>query len=166
MGTDVATVAYSGQTMTVTFDSDYVLANGLKTVVVTYTGKLNENANINFGQNTNTAKVTYTNDPSETADATKTTDTPEDVTYHYTFGIDTNLIGNGSSIDRVTNEIVKVDQNGNFITIDQETHDQNPQSSTLVAEGAVFTLTSGEKVYTETTDKNGYLKLHKICRVL
>lgn len=77
--------------MEIVFDSAYALLNAGKTVKVNYTATLQSTAGQNFDMNNNTAKLTYSNDPS---DSTKTT-TIEDKTYTYTFEIDGNLNGEG-----------------------------------------------------------------------
>lgn len=97
------TITYTDdQNMEIVFDSAYALANAGKTVKVIYSATLQENAGQNFDKNSNTAKLTYTNDPS---DSSKTTEI-EDKTYTYTFEIDGNLNGQGSE---TTEELKKVD---------------------------------------------------------
>ncbi len=70
------------------------------TLDVTYSAVVNENAKVNFASDTNTAKVKY----STTPNSTDLSGEKEDKTYHYTFGIDTNLNGSGSS---QTSEVTK-----------------------------------------------------------
>lgn len=101
-GTGNATVTIDGQNLSIAFDSDYILANGLEDIEIEYTAVLNDNAGINFDANTNTVYVEYTNNPSEGADAQKT---PEKITYHYTFGINALLDGTENSR---TDELYKI----------------------------------------------------------
>ena len=131
-------VTYSGQTMLVSFASDYILANGLKDVLVTYTATLNENAGINFAGNKNTAFLTYTNAPGEE------TDGAQDTTHVYTFGIDAALNGEGSE---QTTEITKTGKT------------DSTQTTTVPLAGATFTLTNDVtgKVYTAVSDTDGHL---------
>ena len=102
-GTDytVTQDAQDKQKMTISFTSDYILANRGKAVTVRYSAVLNENAGINFDKNTNTVKAEYTNNPTTNDKGT----TEEKRTYHYTFGIDAKINGESS---KVTNEIYKV----------------------------------------------------------
>ena len=132
-GTDY-TVAQDGQTMTISFTSDYILANRGKDVTVQYTAVLNENAGLNFDKNTNTVKAEYTNNPTTKEKG----ETEEKRTYHYTFGIDASINGSWAEI---TKELLKT---GEVIEIEGETK-REPLN------GATFTLTSKsdpDKVYT------------------
>lgn len=99
------TITYKDdQNMEIVFDSAYALLNAGKTVKVNYTATLQSTAGQNFDMNNNTAKLTYSNDPS---DSTKTT-TIEDKTYTYTFEIDGNLNGeDGEKNEWVTEELEK-----------------------------------------------------------
>ncbi|MGC4018059.1 MAG: isopeptide-forming domain-containing fimbrial protein [Muricomes sp.] len=129
-GAGNAVVTISGQNLSIAFASDYILANGLKDIVIEYTAKLNENAGINFDANTNTVYVEYTNNPSEGGEPAKT---PDEITYHYTFGIDAKL--NGTDSER-TDELFKVDQNGTVKVEGETVTVTNPLA------GAEFTLTN------------------------
>lgn len=97
-----------------TFEVGLVNAKALagKTIIVTYSATLNENAEIGGTPNTNTSTVTFSNDPNHNYDGTNnptfpsqtdktaTGKTPESKTETYTTGI----------------EIQKVDENGNVLT--------------------------------------------------
>lgn len=78
---------------TITFNSDYALANSGKSVTVTYSATLQENAPVNFDPNTNTATLTYSNDPTNKDNVKNVTDK----TYHYTFAIGGSLFGNSTA---------------------------------------------------------------------
>ena len=104
------TLNVKNRTMVVDFASAYALAHTGQAVKVTYFAQLNEKAKTNFAPNTNTVKVTYSNNPTIDKDTKKTptTDTPEDKTYHYTFEIDGNLYGTTTTTgNKVTTELTK-----------------------------------------------------------
>lgn len=143
------TITTTASGFVITIDSDYALANGNKELVVTYSAQLTDEAGINFDANTNTAKLEYSNDPT---DATKTKE-KDDITYHYTFGIDTKL--NGSSEDvwnKITKELIK----GETV---KETTEEGTIEKFVPLKGAEFTLknTGTNKSYTAVSDENGYL---------
>ena len=152
------TVGASDETYTITklradgfeisFHSAYALANSGKSIVVTYSAVLNENAGINFDANTNTATLTYTNDPKGTTKEVK------DRTYTYTFGIDANLNGSSSEVwNKITQELIK----GEMV---KETVEGEEKEVFKPLAGATFTLTSNTtpaKVYTAISDMNGAL---------
>ena len=79
-GNTVATISISGQTVTITFDVNYVTTNK---VTVTYEAKLNSSAVLGDTGNINSAVLTYSNDPygTGTTNATATTTV-------YTYGIE------------------------------------------------------------------------------
>ena len=132
----------------ISFVSAYALENSGKSIVVTYSAKLNENAGINFDANTNTATLTYTNNPDGDTKEVK------DRTYTYTFGIDAKL--NGSSEEKwntTTEELIKGEK------VKEETASETKDVFKALA-GATFTLTSKTtpaKVYTATSDADGAL---------
>ncbi len=149
--TKTYTLTVTDHEMTVDFDSDFALAHAGQAVLVSYSAQLTEDAKTNFDANANTAKITYSNDP--TVDAatgkTPTTDTPEDKTYHYTFEIDGLLSGEWSTTTKTT-ELTKTH------VVTNETTGEKVNEP---LEGATFTLTNkatGE-VYTATSDSNGQL---------
>lgn len=152
------TVNEAKNELIVDFDSAYVLANGEKDVVVTYYAKLDKaKANINFDANTNTAKVTYSNNPTlDTNGKTPTTDTPEDKTYHYTFALDAALSADPSKVDgdkKTTTELIKTDGGT------QTQEDNKTTAAYAPLKDATFTLTNNAtgKVYEKTTDDAGEL---------
>lgn len=89
---------------TITFNSDYALANSGKSVNVTYSATLQDNAPVNFDPNTNTATLTYSNNPTNKDDVKNVTDK----TYHYTFAIDGKLFGESEAEwNKTTTELGK-----------------------------------------------------------
>lgn len=140
-----------------TLPSDDVLTkyNGEK-VEITYTATVEENIHYNFDPNTNTATLEYSNNPSNAEDTTTT----DDKTYTYTFGIDALLYGNSETYTETTNEIIKVDEDGNVISTVTEISQTPPEGKTEVLTGATFKLTNNEtnKEYTATTDVDGKLE--------
>ena len=82
-------------------DRDYILAHTGDTVEITYDAVVGEDAGVNFDANTNSVSYTYTTDPTTGSDYT----TAEVNTYHYTFGLDAELNGEGSQIP--SQDIVK-----------------------------------------------------------
>lgn len=82
-------VTVNGQTITVDFSS-IAKEHINEDVEVTYSATLNQKASTGFDANTNTAKLTYSNGPSEGDTAT----TEDKKTYTYTFAIDGSVFGN------------------------------------------------------------------------
>ena len=78
--TDKATITVSGQVITVSVDSDFVIANPGGSIRVTLSGVLNEHANIGTNGNPNSVDLTYTNNWDEDS----THKTPEDTVITYT----------------------------------------------------------------------------------
>ena len=148
---DTYTLTVAAHEMTVDFASAYALSHTGQAVVVTYSAQLTKDANTNFDANTNTAKITYSNDPTvdSTTGKTPTTDTPEDKTYHYTFELDGKLSATWDDT-KVTTELTKT-----HMVTDETTKEQ--KSAPL--SGATFTLTNKDtnKVYEATSDVNGQL---------
>lgn len=145
-GTFELTAAAEG--FTIVFDSNYALKENGKGVVVTYDAVLrvvyDEKGvpkNVNFDPSTNTAKLTYTNDPSN-KNMVKEID---DETYTYTFGIDTNLGGEDSY---TTGELFKVDENETKIEkTDEKVTVNNPlPNATFVLAKAAKTDNDGNPV--------------------
>ncbi len=67
-GQEVAVISITGRVMTITFDVNYVNST---TITVNYTARLNENAGLGVnGGNTNSASLTYSNDPYGTGTST------------------------------------------------------------------------------------------------
>ncbi len=95
-------VETSEHSFSLTFtDRDYILDHTGETVELTYDAVVGEDAGINFDANTNSVSYTYTTDPTTGSNYT----TAETNTYHYTFGLDAELNGAGSSTP--SQEIVK-----------------------------------------------------------
>lgn len=95
-----ATVSSTQHGLIIVFKSSYIAANGGNSIAITYSAKLNVNATTNTVPNSNTAKLTYTNNPGTTKDAT------ESKTKTYTFEI--GALVNGSDTERYK-DIVKTD---------------------------------------------------------
>lgn len=68
-----------GQVMTITFNEAGIRAHGGEEVVVEYTANVNEDAELDYNQNTNIARLDYTNNPDGT------TGYKVDETHHHTF---------------------------------------------------------------------------------
>ena len=144
------------QGFTLTFPSSYALQNSGKEVVITYKATLNDQAGLNFDTNKNTAKITYSNDPTNASKTKEVTD----VTYTYTFAIDAMLNGEHGTGTQQTEEIRKVDAEGNVISTDTSTLPPEYEGTVVeVAEGAEFKLTNNgtKKEYNATSDKYGRL---------
>lgn len=144
-----ADIEGDGTVMTVTFKPNFVAENQNLKIVITYKATLNEDAGLNFDANTNKVKVEYSNDPTDNTKLTK----KEDKTYHYTFGIDALL--NGSESEK-TQELYKVDENGNVEVVNGET-----VTVKSPLEGAKFELRAGDEngavVGTATSQNDGSL---------
>lgn len=154
-GNATFTLTAKDQTVTVAFAKEFILSHGGKNVEVTYTATLTDDTKVNFDAHTNTVYVEYTNSPS--SDTTARTD--EKKTYHYTFAIDGNINGSSETANRTTTELVKVDENEKVISTKSESQIDSSKEIHVGA-GATFTLTSTtdpNKVYTATTDENGYM---------
>ncbi len=147
-GTYTYTPAADKKSFEISFASAYALAHSGEAVVVTYDAVLGADAGLNFDPNTNTAKLIYTNDPSGE------TNEIEDKTYTYTFGIDANLFGQGSSEwNKFTEELLKT---GEIERVELESGEVVERPIRLP--GAEFTLTRADgKTYTTVSDNQGYL---------
>lgn len=83
-------VSLSGQTLTIDFDSAWVLTNGGTSVTVNYEANLDTDAALDFTGNYNHVKIVYSNDPTSQGGAAAYDDpddpgTPKDETVVYTF---------------------------------------------------------------------------------
>lgn len=154
---------------TVTLKEDYIKAHGNGKIVITYNTTLSDAAEAqNFDENKNTAKIEYSNDPTNGSNTRTITDT----TYHYTFGID--ALANAEEFDygeehnrTETHELNKVtDEEGNTnyvettsVTFTDKT--TKTQKSEKALGGAEFTLYSEEActtvLATATSDANGHI---------
>lgn len=142
------TVTIVANEITIDFDSAFALSKAGSEVKLTYNAELDNDANTNFVPNVNTVKVTYTKDPTTTTTNSKTVDTEEHKTYHYTFELGGEV--NGSETDKTT--IFK--KTGEEIVNGETKYNPLP--------GAEFTLTRVDKVnekyvYTALSDANGSL---------
>lgn len=129
-------VDVSGNDFTVTFNSDYVLANAGKDVMVTYKAALNSNAVQKMDPNNDTVKLVYTNDLYG-----HTTELTDDV-QEYTFPV---------SVKKV-NEDQEGLQGADF-TLTRVNDD-----------GSAFTSTDSRDNYTVTitTDENGIAQFDRL----
>jgi fimbrial isopeptide formation D2 family protein/LPXTG-motif cell wall-anchored protein len=129
----VTITATTGQkTFEVAFKEDYLKGlNGVETsVTITYYGEVTTEALDNVTYLDNKAKLTFSNTPTTTTDK-------DDITRHYTFSIDGNLLG---ATEDQTDELIKVacDADGNPIYETKTTY-YDKQVNPL--DGASFTLT-------------------------
>lgn len=85
VGAENATVTVDGNTITIDYTNDFIMAHGGQQVTVTYSAVVNGEA-VNFDAATNTVKVTYSNSPSTS------TDGEEVVTRHYTFDLENAMV--------------------------------------------------------------------------
>ena len=116
-GTTTYTKSIDGQVMTISFASDFIKANALKKVEVTYDAKLNTNASLDEIGNTNKAKVEFTNDP-------KTNDkgeTEEVVTYHYTFDFQIEKYNEDKTVKLEGAEFTLYEEDGTTVIATQTT---------------------------------------------
>ena len=117
---------------TVDFDKAFLTAlAGDRAVEITYSATVSTEALDNVTYMDNKAKLTFSNTPTTTSDK-------EDLTRHYTFSIDGNLLG---STEDQTDELIKVacDANGNPIYDQKTTYYDKPVNP---LDGATFTLTA------------------------
>ena len=134
-------------------NSAYALAHGGDAITIDYTATVNENAELNFDPNTNTATLEYTNNPDGTTKET------ESETYTYTFSICAALSKSIEKFNQKINQIVKVDSEGKVISTNIEESGIESDKVIQVGSGATFTLTNNatKKVYTATTGADGAL---------
>lgn len=156
--TDTYTMTVGTGSLKISFADKYIRANGGKDVAVTYTAEVNSSAALNYNPNTNKATITFSNDPTDSSKY----GTKDDETYTYTFAIDGILGGTTTTGSYQTHEIIKVydgDEDGKVEVISQSTDPLDTIEVTNPLAGAVFTLTNTatNKVYTATSDSNGYL---------
>lgn len=140
--------------------SDYALANGNKAITVTYSATVNNQVEKNFDPNTNTAKLVYSNDPTD-KDITKET---ESKTYTYTFSIGAALSASIQNYNKKVNQIIKVDADGKVISTKTSESGLEKDKVIEVKEGAEFTLTNKKthKSYTATTGADGGLTFENL----
>lgn len=150
---EMGTLTTSANGFEFVVNNDYALTHGGEAITIDYTATVNENAELNFDPNTNTATLEYTNNPDGTTKET------ESETYTYTFAIGAALSKSIENFNQKINQIVKVDSEGNVISTDIETSGIDSNKVIEVGHGATFTLTNNntEKVYTATTGADGAL---------
>ena len=148
---------------TVNFNSEYL--KGLTTaptdVTITYKAKVTSDATYSVNEMTNTAKINFSNSPSDTTG----NGTDSDKTNHYTFTLDGTLNGSWTGQDQIVNkELIKtaVDKDGNPVLKTKYTYTTGEGKTTEASPlaGATFKLTGenlGEDGMTCTTDANGFI---------
>jgi len=137
---------------TVTFQESYLkgLNGATPEVEITYSATV-QDVTDNVTYLDNKAKLTFSNSPTTTKDQ-------DDITRHYTFSIDGNLLG---SSQNQTDELIKVacDENGSPIYETKTTY-YDKQVNPL--DGAEFTLTptgsTGGTAKTATSTKGGHIQ--------
>ena len=153
VNTNMGTLTPSANGFEFVVNSDYALAHGGEAITIDYTATVNENAELNFDPNTNTATLEYTNNPDGTTKKT------ESETYTYTFAIGAALSKSIENFNQKINQIVKVDSEGNVISTDIKESGIESDKVIKVGSGATFTLTNKKtnKVYTAITGADGAL---------
>lgn len=149
-----------GNPFTVKLDGQTVHDNGLKTMTVTYSAVLESATAFNFDSNDNTAKLTYSNDPSSTGTATPITAE----THNYTFGIDASLTGKDITGKKTTHEIIKTDSSDSAGQLISATETQETKEFEGALQGATFGLYKGtdttvDPVAKATSNEKGYLEM-------
>lgn len=149
----IATDAYTNTSVSGTFTIDltsYIAeaTDGGKDIVVTYTAKLGTDAVIGSDGNSNTASLTFSNDPNT---STTTGTTPEDTVTVYTYQVTVNKVdGEGEALA------------GAGFTLYKKSSSDPEAYETVVAEiteGTTFNfkgLDAGEYKLSETTTPQGY----------
>lgn len=137
--TDDVTVTVENNKITIAFDSEYILENGLKEIKVTYAATVN-GEEFNFDPATNKVYPTYSNNPGDTVDGT-----PKE-TKHYTFDL--------------KQELVKKDDAGTLLegAEFELTKDGKKVAGTSVKDGWIQFkgLDAGTYTLTETKAPDGY----------
>lgn len=139
----VATITISGRTMTIVFDADYITSN---TVTVTYKARLNSNAYVgtNGNLNTNTAELTYSNDPYTSGSSTSTSTN----TTVNTYGLTIYKTDGSTGLSGAVFEIRKGSSDGTVVgTITTENDGYGSHKG----------LAEGEYYLIETTAPTGYV---------
>ena len=147
---DDVTITPSDSGYTVEFKEGYLtgLEGATPDVEITYKAEVTTAGSNNVTYMDNKAKLTFSNTPS-------TTTSKEDITRHYTFAIDGDLLG---QTGKEGSELIKTgtDAEGNILTENQKTYHGTEVS---ILQGAVFklkgtgALSTVEK--TATSDSNG-----------
>lgn len=156
-GTDF-TVEVDGQTLTVDL-SDYLTYNkgdltAGNAITVTYQAKVNTNAVVEGADNSNEAKIVYSNDPSSDGTGTST----PDKTYTYTFGFDLKKVAkddNDALLSGAQFEIYRDGGNGNW-----DNGSSDDTGLTFTVSESNWKLSETQSGATElTTGTNGLLSL-------
>lgn len=139
------TIDTTDDSISISFNEDYIFQNGLANVHITYDATLNEDATTNFNSNDNTVTITYSNSPT-------TTTTSTDITHQYTFELDATS----------TNELLKTDEkdaslNGAIFKLTNKTT-KKQYTATSDSNGRLNFkgLDTGTYTLVETTAPNGY----------
>ncbi len=106
-GADTWKVTYgSGKTsFDLEFAEGYLRSHGAKAVAVHYRTELQENAGLNFAENTNKAVLQYSNNPAKADEVKEKTA----FSYQYTFGLGANIDAEGTKEQQIeTGELNKV----------------------------------------------------------
>lgn len=158
--TDIAPVL-SDNGFTLTYDMTAYQAYVGKTITVTYTATVNENAVMGTTGNTNTVNLEYSNNPSDTSSTVTTPDV--DVTvYSYAFSL--NKVDNADKpltgatfklYDKEGNQIYVVDNQDGSYTVTATPNDTLISAGNVVIKG----LKPGEYALEEITAPEGYNKL-------
>ncbi|MBQ8934550.1 MAG: isopeptide-forming domain-containing fimbrial protein, partial [Lachnospiraceae bacterium] len=134
---NVVTITKNGNNkFSVDFQKAYLtgLNGATPAVEITYNAKVTSTAPKNVNPMDNTAKLTFSNSPSQTS-------SQEVVTRHYTFSIDGSLLGSTGESTKTT-ELIKtgIDKDGNPITVESERVDYHGTKVSPLS-GATFKLT-------------------------
>ena len=133
------------------FTDAYIRAHGNQSVEITYSSVFQDTAGVNYAENKNTAKLSYSIDPTNPA----TVKTKTDSTYHYTIAIDGVLDSQDTSgTNKIeTYELNKVKKSGEtYVTGTGILSAQSTQKSPEALSGAQFTL----------YDDAGFATVHQI----
>lgn len=165
-GADTWTVKYGEKkdSFELSFADAFLRTHGTQSVEITYQSVLTGKAGLNFAENTNTAVLKYSNNPSDANGVKELTST----TYQYTFGLGANIDAEADKKDQIeTGELNKVTRaDGTSVYEKTETtYSGTGASSTMrsryALQGAEFTLYSDaemlQKVKEAVSDQNGRL---------
>ena len=130
--------------LTIDFTDKFIKAHGGENVVITYNAKINANATFDEDENMNSAKLVFTNDPSET------TDFREDSTNHYTFDFGIIKVNDKEGNDRETLAGAEFELSQNDEVIRTEV---SAEGTGLVSFKG---LDEGEYTFVETKAPDGY----------
>ena len=140
----------------------WIVSHRGQKIVITYYARVSSKAKLNIDLNTNTAKLTYSTNDKVQSKTSKTK--------HYTFGIDTSVVGTTETgTPNKTGEFVKINQNGE-VGYDEKTGEVTKTTETELLSGAEFQLHIGKpdgELFTDargnstfTTDASGKLEIN------